>query len=234
VRLTAAALLAVDNARLAVVAQTRLADIRSSRARIVARGDAERRRLERDLHDGAQQQLVSVALFLRMARDRAPAAYPTGRLRQAEQLAQQIVADLREIAHGVFPAVLTEEGLGAAVLALVESATVPVTVTRLVDRRYEGAVEMAAYAVVDETLLAMSNTSPDVVRLDVAEDNGSLRVRVACDQAPYAVVGPALRDVEDRVGALGGTLVVAAGPETGTYVDAVVPYAGAVPVRGQP
>jgi signal transduction histidine kinase len=228
-RLSAAALLAVDNARLAVVARTRLWDIRASQARIVARGDAARRRLERDLHDGAQQQLVSVALFLRMAQNRAAAARPSdveadAVLRTAEQRAQQLIADLREIAHGIFPAVLAEEGIAAAVLARVESASMPVLLTRLVSGRYDSAVEMAAYAVIDDALLAMSGASPAVFGLEVAERGDALQVRVTCDQAPCANIADALRDVEDRVGAVGGAFSVVAGADTGTCIEAIVPH----------
>jgi signal transduction histidine kinase len=224
-RLSAATLLAVDNARLAVVAQTRLSDIRLSRERIVARGDAERRALERDLHDGAQQQLVSVALFLRMVGDPAGTDSSTA-LRRAQLQAQEIVGELRDIAHGVFPAVLAEEGIQAAVLALVESTTVPLALGHVVERRYDAAVEMAAYSVVEETLVAASN-SADLLRVVIDDRDRGLHIHVECEGATSdAALRQALTDVEDRVGALGGSLAVIAGLTGGAYVDAVVPLGG--------
>jgi signal transduction histidine kinase len=224
-RLSAATLLAVDNARLAVVAQTRLSDIRLSRQRIVARGDAERRGLERDLHDGAQQQLVSVALFLRMAGDRA-GKDSSAALRRVQLQAQEIVGELRDIAHGVFPAVLAEEGIQAAVLALVESTTVPVALGHVVERRYDAAVEMAAYSVVEETLVAASN-SANVVQVVIDDRDRGLHIILDCQGATsYPELRQALTDVEDRVGALGGSLTIVAGLAGGAHVDAVVPFGG--------
>lgn len=223
-RLSAATLLAVDNARLAVVAQARLSDIRLSRQRIVARGDAERQGLERDLHDGVQQQLVSVALFLRMAADRVPVD-SSAQLRRAEQSALEIVSELRKIAHGVFPAVLSEEGLRAAILAIVESATVPMLLGHVVGRRYDAAVEMAAYSVVEETLVAVSDSANDV-RVVIDDRDRVLHIHVDCEGATsYAALRQALTDVEDRVGALGGWFTVA-GLTGGAHVDAVVPLGG--------
>jgi signal transduction histidine kinase len=221
-RLSAATLLAIDNARLAVVARARLDDIRLSRQRIVARGDAERQRLERDLHDGAQQQLVSVTLFLRMARDRSPSPHHSGALGDAEERARNIVGDLREIAHGVFPAVLSDEGIAAAVLARVESSAVPVEITRLPGVRYHQAVEMAAYAVIEDALAGMATEACAPVQLSVDEGDGDLRVHIECTATTYDDLRAALTDVEDRVGALGGSLsVIDAG--TSIHVEAVIP-----------
>jgi signal transduction histidine kinase len=206
----ATTLLGIDNARLAAVARARVAEIRASRQRIVNGGDAERRRLERDLHDGAQQRLVSVALLLRMAGAEDGRSPATVRLAAAERQALDIVGELRQIAHGIFPAALAEEGLAAAVLVRAEVAAVPVTIEHVEEGRYDPAVEMAAYAVIDQVLVrAETSGDPRVVRLVVLADALSLQVDMtgscgALGLAPQT----AFLDVTDRLGALGGTLTL--------------------------
>src|SRR5262245_10681515 len=143
---TAAARLALENERLEAEVRARLEELRASRARIVEAGDAERKRLERDLHDGAQQRLVGLALSLRLLRSRDS----TPELERAEAELRLAVKELRELAHGIFPAVLADEGLAAAVEALAEEAKVPVRIADMPDRRFPAAVESAAYTVVAE------------------------------------------------------------------------------------
>jgi signal transduction histidine kinase len=129
VRLTAsAASLALEHARLQAEVQAQLEQVRASRARIVEAGDAERRRLERDLHDGAQQRLVTLSLALAMARDRAAGADPAlgSLLASASKEAREAIAELRELARGIHPAVLTQTGLAGAVEALAERSPVPI------------------------------------------------------------------------------------------------------------
>ena len=220
-----ATLLAIDNARLAAVAQARLADIRSSRQRIVAGGDAERRRLERDLHDGAQQRLVSVALMLRLARAESDDPVAGTRLQAAEERARAINAELRDIAHGIFPAVLAEEGLAAAVFALVEAASVPVVVETVPDRRYDADIEMAAYSVLDEAVQAAAPGRGRPVRVRAGEVDGQLCVQATDDGSPAVTEGrrTALVAVEDRVGAVGGVFSVLRTATGGTQVQAVIP-----------
>ena len=132
VRLTAAAAsMALEHARLQAEVQAQLEQVRASRARIVEAGDAERRRLERDLHDGAQQRLVTLSLALGMARDRAAEADPElgSLIESASKEAREALTELRELARGIHPAVLTETGLTGAIQALVERSPVATTIT---------------------------------------------------------------------------------------------------------
>ena len=200
---TAAARLALENERLQAELRARLEELRASRARIVDAGDAERRRLERDLHDGAQQRLVGLSLSLRLLRSQLPAkADPglTARLDQAETELRAAITDLRELAHGIFPAVLADEGLAAAVEALAEGAQVPIQIHGLPESRLEGAVETAAYTVVAEA--ARAAMSALTVRAERSGD--ALAVEVETDD----LAGLDLAGLEDRVGALDGSLAV--------------------------
>jgi signal transduction histidine kinase len=156
----ATARLALENERLQAGARARLDELRRSRARIVEAGDAERRRLERDLHDGAQQRLVGLSLSLRLLRSRlrpedAPAV--AERVAAAEVELRAAIEALRELAHGIFPAVLEDGGLGPALGALAEEAAVPIRVDGVSGERYAAAVESAAYLVVAETATAASD-----------------------------------------------------------------------------
>ena len=155
VKLTAAAAsMALEHARLQAEVQAQLEQVRASRARIVEAGDAERRRLERDLHDGAQQRLVTLSLALGMARDRAAGADPEleALITSAGKEAREALTELRELARGIHPAVLTETGLTGAVQALVERSPVATTITAVPDGRFPAAVEATAYFVVSEAL----------------------------------------------------------------------------------
>ena len=144
-----AARLALENERLQAEARAQLADLRSSRARIIEAGDAERRRLERDLHDGAQQRLVGLSLALRLVRNRLePDDQQRARLDEAEAELHEAVTELRELAHGIHPAVLSDEGLAAAVEALAEEA--PLRIAAVPQQRFAPAVETAAYLLVAE------------------------------------------------------------------------------------
>ncbi len=144
----AAARLAVDNERLRAETLAQLEDLRSSRARIVEAGDSARRRIERDLHDGAQQRLLTLSYELRLARAAAEAA---GDIRLAAELAasseevQAALEELRELAHGIYPVILTEAGLGPALETLADGAPLPVEVGKLPGERFPAAVERAAY-----------------------------------------------------------------------------------------
>ena len=132
-------------------------EVRRSRARIVEATDTERRRLERDLHDGAQQRLVSLSLALRLLRSRLDAAGGDNAevIAAADEAAAELklaIQELRELARGIHPAILTEAGLGPAITALADRSTVPATVAALPDRRLSRAVEATAYFVVSEAL----------------------------------------------------------------------------------
>jgi signal transduction histidine kinase len=201
---TAAARLALENERLQAEVRARLEELRASRARIVEASDAERKRLERDLHDGAQQRLVGLSLALRLLRSQLPAqAEPEtlARLDEAEAELREAIAELRDLAHGIFPAVLADEGLAAAVEALTEEARVPIRLRGLPGARFEPLVETAAYTVVAEAERAA--TRGLAVRAEQSAD--CLVVEVEADGVGD---GLDLVGLEDRVGALEGRLAV--------------------------
>jgi signal transduction histidine kinase len=200
--LTAAAGLALGNERLRAEVQARLHELRNSRARIVETGDAERKRLERDLHDGAQQRLVGLSLSLRLARSRLHGenTEAAARLDEAEAELREAIAELRELAHGIFPAVLADEGFAAAVEALAEDGHVPLLIRSLPDERFAPPVESAAYTVVAEA--ARGATRSLVVAAQRVDDVLSVDVE-SHDLHAVDVVA-----LEDRVGALDGRLDV--------------------------
>jgi signal transduction histidine kinase len=195
---TAAARLGLENERLQAEVQAQLEELRASRARIVQAGDAERKRLERDLHDGAQQRLVGVALSLRLLRSQHPSV---SSLEEAAEELRVASSELRELAHGIFPAVLADEGLAAAIEALAEDGRVPIRVGRLPERRFEATVESAAYTVVAEAV--RSGTSGLAVRGEHAGGTLALEVEADSDEG-FDVLG-----LQDRIGALDGRLEVA-------------------------
>jgi signal transduction histidine kinase len=205
------------------------AEVRQSRARIVDATDAERRRLERDLHDGAQQRLVSLSLKLRVARKRlgshAEPAAAAGLDDAADEL-KTALEELRELAHGIHPAILTQAGLGPAIDNLTERSSVPAAVMGLPDRRLSPAVEATAYFVVSEALANVAKYSAATRATVAAECPGdSLRVEVADDGIGGAdpARGSGLRGLADRVAALGGDLSVDSPPGGGTRIIAVIP-----------
>ena len=214
--IAATARLALDNERLQAQNRAQLQDLRASRARIVEQGDAERQRLERDLHDGAQQRLVSLALSLRLAQLEDGADPDITALREAEAGVRQALEELRGLARGLYPAALTEEGLGAALEALAEQTPSPLMLRRLPQERLEPSVEAAAYFVVAETL---KRSRPRRAAVDTAHTDGRLVVEVETDEEPPQE----LTDLEDRVGALDGRLLVQAAPEGGTRIRAELP-----------
>jgi signal transduction histidine kinase len=200
---TAAAGLALGNERLQAEVQARLQELRESRSRIVEAGDAERKRLERDLHDGAQQRLVGLSLSLRLARSRLPDDHDpnaVARLEEAERELRRAIAELRELAHGIFPAVLADEGLAAAIEALAEDGRVPMLIRTLPDERFAPPAESAAYTVVAETVRGATSS----VLVDAERVGDMLRLEVgAQDLNAVDVVA-----LEDRLGALDGRLAV--------------------------
>ena len=207
-----AARLALENERLQAEARAQLEDLRSSRARIIEAGDAERRRLERDLHDGAQQRLVGLSLALRLLQtglgpddDRQ-----LGLLTEAESELGLAIVELRELAHGIHPAVLSDEGLAAAVEALAEE--VPLCIGDLPQERFSAAVETAAYLVVAEAAKAGAAS----VRAE--RRDGALVVDVEAEAELEELV-----DLEDRVGALDGRLGVERVADGGVRIRAEIP-----------
>ena len=207
--------------------RARLEDLRASRARLVEAGDAERRRLERDLHDGAQSRLVALALLLRTARTRT-AADPelAAVLDRAQEELQTSLAELRELARGIHPAVLTERGLEQALRSLVSRAPVPVSLEADAEERLPGPVESAAYFVVSEALANIAKYSrASSATVAVRRANGCVTVEVADDGigGAEAARGSGLRGLADRVAALDGTLSLDSPAGCGTCVRAEIP-----------
>ena len=204
------------------------AQLAASRARIVEAGDAERRRLERNLHDGAQQRLVSLALDLRLIGaklDKDPAAARVLLTNAQDQLAQGL-NELRELARGIHPAVLTGRGLGPALEALAMRSPVPVEIEEVPDERLAGPVEAAAYYVVAE---AMTNVAKYAhashATVSVRRYDGHATVTVADDGIGGADpdLGTGLRGLADRVAALDGRLEVDSPAAGGTRISAEIP-----------
>ena len=193
--------LALEHEALHAARRARLAELRASRARVVAAADAKRQELERDLHDGAQQRLVAVALAIRLARRQIAAGDEQldARLADAEEGVRGAVVQLREVAHGLFPAVLADEGLRAALDELSED-TPRLHPRRLPPRRFPPGVESTAYFAAVESL---RSTERDVTVEGVAE-NGSLRLLISAGPGMQA----AMTQIRDRVGAVGGTVTV--------------------------
>jgi signal transduction histidine kinase len=225
------AALAIENARLEARLRARLAALRASRARIVEAGDAERRRLGRDLHDGAQQRLVSLMLELQLARERweRDPGLARGLVDQAFDNARAAVDELRDLAAGIHPAVLTQRGLDAAIESLANRSTVPVELGTPLDERLPLPVETAAYYVVAEALTNVAKYAEAThARVDVRHANGEAVVEVRDDGSGGAdpAIGSGLRGLADRVGALDGRLEVESAAGQGTLVRAVIPVAG--------
>jgi signal transduction histidine kinase len=207
-----AARLALENERLQAEARAQLEDLRSSRARIIEAGDAERRRLERDLHDGAQQRLVGLSLALRLLQTRFEPGddRQLGLLTEAETELAKAVSELRELAHGIHPAVLSDEGLPAAVEALAEEAAL--RIAALPQERFAPAVETAAYLVVAEA------AKTGAARVRAERRDGALVVDIEAEAEPEGLL-----DLEDRVGALDGRLDVERAAGGGVRIRAEIP-----------
>jgi signal transduction histidine kinase len=222
----AAAGMAIDMARLRVELRHRLEDVEASRARIATVADEERRRIERDLHDGAQQRLVSIGLTLRHAQHQLGSDDLGARQTLDGAVAEVAAAidELRELAHGLRPALL-QAGLGAALRDLASRAPVPVDVAATGDR-YPPDVEAAAYFVACEGLTnAVKHAGAEHIQLQVARHDGSLVVSVADDGVGGAAVGggSGLTGLSDRVAARGGNLSVDSVLGRGTRLTAELP-----------
>ena len=206
-------------------------DARSAQARIIEAADAERRRLERDLHDGAQQRLVSLSLKLAMAKARLGGDGEAGELLdEAHEESKAAVAELRDLARGIHPAILTDRGLGPALDELAARAAVPTEVVETPDRRLPAAVEATVYFVVGEALANVAKyAEAEQATVRVTEQPGRLVVEVRDDGCGGADPGrgTGLRGLADRVGALDGHLEVDSPPGWGTRVRAELPLAGA-------
>ncbi len=215
---TVAVRLALENERLQAEVRARLEELRASRARIVATSDAERRRLEHNLHDGAQQRLVTLALSLRLLRSQlAPnsAAHIAEQLEDAETELDRAISELRELAHGIFPAVLADGGLAVAVRALAEEGRVPIATRDLPEGRLSAAVETTAYTIVAEA----ARTATSGVLVHVKRRGNVLTVEVETDDDPALD----LVALENRVGALDGRLRCVHGENRRVTIRAELP-----------
>jgi PAS domain S-box-containing protein len=207
------------------------AELRDSRARIVEAADEARRRIERDLHDGAQQQLVSLAVTLRLAQRRLDAGDPQAARELLDEVDSSLataLAELRELARGIHPAILTEGGLGPALNSLVRRSVVPAAVTTVPDRRFSPSVEAAAYFLIAEGLTNAARHA-EAGRVEVAVRTPAadvLVIEVGDDGAGGANPdGGGLRGLADRLAVLGGTLRVVSPPGGGTILRGEIPCA---------
>ena len=227
-QVAAAARLGMDNERLHAEVLARLEDLRAAQARIVAAGDTERRRVERDLHDGAQQQLVALSLALRLTRPQpsSPAATGlTGLIDQADRELQLAIGELRELAHGIYPAALAEEGLAAAVEALAETSPIPVTIGHLTQRRLPPPVEAAGYFLIAEASRLAAQAGAKGVTVDTKHAGDRLIITITGHGSSGHEQEAGLSDVADRVGALGGQLRVEQAADGTITVRAEIPCA---------
>ena len=204
------------------------AQLAASRARIVEAGDAERRRLERNLHDGAQQRLVSVALDLRLvdATLRKDPAAAGELLSKAQASLAQGLDELRELARGIHPAVLTDRGLGPAIESLANRSPVPIEITEMPSERLAGPVEVAAYYVVAEAMTNVAKYAQAThATVSISRTNGRATVTIADDGVGGADPsrGSGLRGLADRLEALDGRLDVESSAGTGTRISAEIP-----------
>lgn len=226
----AAAYLVLENERLDAELRAKVEELRASRERMLRIGLEERRRLERDLHDGAQQRLVAMALEIRMARAKLnddPLAADRLLDGAGEEL-EAALEELRELARGIHPAVLSDRGLGAALETLAGRAPVPVELGELPDERLPEAVELAAYFVVAEALTNVAKyANASHATVEVARQNGRVLVEVADDGVGGAdpEQGTGLRGLADRLAVIEGRLEVESGRGRGTTVRARIPCA---------
>jgi len=220
--------LAVENDRLTGQVEAQLQEVRASRARIVEAGDLERRRIERDLHDGAQQRLISLSLELRVARSKlGEAGDPEVRrsLDRAADEAQAALVELRDLALGIHPLILTEGGLGEAVESLADRTSVDVSVD-VGSERYSSAVEGAAYFVISEALVNVTKyakATKATVRVRGLADHMTIEINDDGIGGADPRSGSGLRGLADRLAALDGTITVVSPVGGGTKISALIP-----------
>ncbi|MFL5894483.1 MAG: sensor histidine kinase [Thermoleophilaceae bacterium] len=222
---TAAARLAVENEQLQAEVNAQMREIRASRARIVEATDAERRRLERDLHDGAQQRLVALSLALRLLRNAAARGGPSDAipaLENADGQLREALAELREVAHGIYPAVLGDEGLAAALETLAERLPPTLRLGNLPGERFSAPVEAAAYFTAAEIVRDLGDDT--AASIDVGRVDG--RLVVAVERAgPLDDADERLVEIGDRIRALDGEIYADAGSTGSVRMEARIPCA---------
>ena len=226
----AAAALTLENERLQAELRARLGELQASRVRMVEATEAERRRIERDLHDGTQQRLVSLAMSLGLLDSKLPAEPGAAKpiAREAREALALALGELRELSQGIHPAVLAERGLAAALEELAIRTALPAYFDLSIDARPPARVETAAYFVVSEALTnAVKHSHATEVRIAGSCREQLLIVEVADDGIGGAAAGggSGLRGLADRVEALGGRLTVSSPPGRGTTLRAEVPCA---------
>lgn len=224
-----AARLTLENERLHAELRAQLDAVRASRARLVDAADHARRRLERDLHDGAQQRLLAASTAMeraRMLNGNAGDSRLEDLLEEVSTQLKETLTELRELARGIHPALLTDEGLGAAIESLARRAQVPTRILSIPRERFSTAVEAAAYFVVAEGLTNAAkhaDASEVVVRAETSD--GSLRIQVSDDGVGGADIdgGSGLGGLEDRVVSLGGVFDIESPEGGGTTIMATIP-----------
>jgi signal transduction histidine kinase len=227
--------LAVENDRLTGEVEAQLQEVRASRARIVEAGDAERKRIERDLHDGAQQRLVSLSLELRFARSALGDSGDPGVRRSLDRAAEEALAalsELRDLALGIHPLILTESGLGQAVESLADRTSVDVSVD-VGAERYSPAVEGAAYFVISEALANVTKyakATKATVRVRRLDDHMTIEVDDDGVGGADLRSGSGLRGLADRLAALDGTITIVSPVGGGTKISARIPTIQPTPV----
>ena len=217
-----AARLALENERLHAQSQARLIELRESRTQIVTAADAERRRLEHDLHDGSQQRLLALAIDIAIARQRAAhasTATEDGEVAALESEVKAALEDLRELAHGIIPRSLADDGLGAALEELAERSTIPMDLLTLPSGRLDRAVEAAAYILVAR---ATRDAAVRRASIDASVDDGRLIVDMGLDTRGE-IAGSTLVDLEDRCGAVDGIMEVGVLRDGRTRIRAEIP-----------
>jgi signal transduction histidine kinase len=222
-----AAALALENERLAAELRARIDDLQATSARLVTASDAARRRIERDLHDGAQQRFVSLSIMLNLARKHAEPGSRTAALLDDSLVELTAgLSELRELARGIHPAVLTQRGLAAGLDALAARAPLPVTITADIDPPLPPAIEAAAYFVVTEALTNVAKyAAATAAEVAVRRERDRVVIEVRDDGVGGAdpAAGSGLTGLADRVAALGGRLDVRSRPSSGTVVRAEMP-----------
>jgi signal transduction histidine kinase len=229
------------NVRLTEELRARLDDLRAAQKRLVSAQDQERRRLERNIHDGAQQQLVALnvqlGLLSRIAEDDGPRAAAMATALQAQ--ATDALEDLRDLARGIYPPLLADKGLVAAVTAQARKAAVPVEVHANGLARYPQEAEAAAYFSILEAIQNVAKyAGATAVDVTIADGDGWLRFQVSDDGRGFDPAstgyGTGLQGIADRLGALEGTLTVRSAPGAGTTIAGAIPAAPAVASMGDP
>jgi signal transduction histidine kinase len=204
------------------------AELTASRARVVAAADDTRRRIERDLHDGTQQRLVSVGLELRVAQAIVPPELDDlqGQLAQIVQDVGAALNDLQEVSRGIHPAILSRGGLGPALRALARRSALPAELDLRTDRRLPDQVEVAIYYVTSEALTnAAKHACASVVHVDLEADDATVQLSIRDDGVGGAdpARGSGLVGLSDRIEALGGTITVASPTGGGTSLVVRIP-----------